>query len=174
MRLYGLELVPYKSPSLDDWRDSTKGITSVHQDTNLELYGAIDDLWVDPAGELSVVDYKATSTAAEISLRDAKFDRYKRQLEMYQWLLKRNDLRLSQTAYLLFANADRSRESFDRKLDFAYTLLPYMGDDHWVEPALIDAKAALDADMLPPSTEGCVWCGYRKAVVHAESGANVG
>ena len=41
-----------------------------HKPTNFTITGAIDDLWVNPAGQLIVVDYKATSKDGEVSLED--------------------------------------------------------------------------------------------------------
>ena len=59
----------------------------------------------NPAGEVIVVDYKATSSATkEPSLDDDWKIQYKRQADVYQWLARRQGLKVSDTAYFVYAN----------------------------------------------------------------------
>ena len=61
--------MPYQHPKMDAWRDSLRaGITYLHVPTNLLITGGVDDVWVNPQGELIVVDYKATSKDGEVSI----------------------------------------------------------------------------------------------------------
>ena len=87
MTANGIDAVPYAHESLDEWRENFKGVAILHEETNLVIAGAVDDLWVNPAGEVIVVDYKATSKNGEIGLNAAWQDGYKRQMEIYQWLV---------------------------------------------------------------------------------------
>jgi RecB family exonuclease len=65
----GIRAVPHAHTELDNWRNNFRGVRSIHAGTNLELFGAIDDLWRDlDSGELMVVDYKATSKSTEVTL----------------------------------------------------------------------------------------------------------
>ena len=65
----GLRAVPHAHPELEAWRNNFRGVRTTHAGTNLELFGAIDDLWRDlDTGELMVVDYKATSKTTEVTL----------------------------------------------------------------------------------------------------------
>ena len=67
MEDYGIDAVPW--PDLiehPDWRNNFKGIRHLHASTNLDVFGSVDDIWVNEQGELIVVDYKATSRAGEI------------------------------------------------------------------------------------------------------------
>ncbi len=58
--------------------------------------GAVDDLWENARGELIVVDYKSTAKAAEITeLNEEWHAGYKRQIEIYQWLLRQNGFTVS-------------------------------------------------------------------------------
>ena len=43
----GINAVPHAPPELETWRSNFKGVRTLHERTNLELYGAIDDLWRD-------------------------------------------------------------------------------------------------------------------------------
>ena len=160
---YGVDVLPVKHEKLDIWRENFKGVEYKDEHTAFTITGAIDDLWITPKGEYVVVDYKATSTSGPITLDNR--EGYKRQMEVYQWLFRQNGFPVSETAYLLFANANRDKDVFDRKLDFSLSILPYVGDVAWVEDALLAARECLQSDTPPPSSSDCVWCRYRKKAV---------
>jgi len=164
MKAYGLDAVPYDDPRMDEWRDALRrGITFHHVATNLTVTGGIDDVWVDPKGELIIVDYKATAKAGEVSI-DAEWQNgYKRQMEVYQWLFRKNTFAVSPTGYFVYCNGQTDRKAFDGKLEFTIKLIPYTGNDAWVEPALSDIKKTLDG-ALPLPSENCDYCRYREAV----------
>ncbi len=160
-----IDAIPFSHPDLEIWRDNFKGVQYLHEPTNLIITGAIDDLWVKPSGELIVLDYKATCTSKEIVLDDSEYKiKLKRQLEVYQWLLRRNGFQVSSTAYLIYCNGDDTKESFDRKLEFSISVLPYVGDDSWVEPKIFEIRKCLEKDQVPDSTETCKYCKYWAAV----------
>jgi hypothetical protein len=84
-------------------------------------------------------------------------------MEIYQWLLRHNGLEVSNTGYFVYCNGKTDREAFDGKLEFDIDLLPYTGDDSWVEETLKEIKTCLDGEM-PKASVGCDYCNYRKAV----------
>ena len=57
----GIDAIPHQIDQLDDWRHNFTGVRYHHDATNLLIFGAIDDLWINSSEELIVVDYKATS-----------------------------------------------------------------------------------------------------------------
>lgn len=166
---YGIDAVPLDDSRMDEWRDALRrGITFLHKGTNLLITGGIDDVWVSPQGELIIVDYKATSKDGEVSL-DADWQiGYKRQVEIYQWLFRQNGFKVSNTAYFVYCNGKKDRAAFDSKLEFDVRVLPYEGDDSWVEQAIIDAHQCLVAGKLPDAAPGCEYCNYIKAAKNAE------
>ncbi len=150
MEAYGIDAIPFKHEKLEEWRDALKrGIRYHHPDTNLILRGGIDDVWQAPSGELYIVDYKATAGKDVITLDDEWKNSYKRQVEIYQWLFRHNGFDVSPIAYFVYANGRADREAFDGKLEFDVTILPYVGDDAWVDGALKDIKACLMNDAIP-------------------------
>ena len=165
MEKYGIDAVPYDDKRLVEWRDSLRrGIQYLHEKTNPILSGGVDDVWVNPQGELIIVDYKATSKNGEVSL-DADWQiGYKRQMEIYQWLFRQNGFKVSETGYFVYCNGDTDKEAFDAKLEFDIKVIPYKGNPDWVEKALIDAKACLMSDVVPACTDECDYCQYVKAV----------
>ncbi|MDO8648329.1 MAG: PD-(D/E)XK nuclease family protein [Candidatus Peregrinibacteria bacterium] len=170
METYGVDAIPYKHPELAEWRDPFRGIEVLHAETNFLFYGAVDDVWVTPQGELIVVDYKATSTDREISLEGKWQAANKRQLEMYQWLLRAKGYRVSKTGYFVYVNALKDREAFDAKLEFSVQLLAHAGDASWVGDALREARLCLERTQLPPTAEECEWCAYRRDAQATEGG----
>jgi len=68
------------------------------------------------------------------------------------------------TGYFVFANADKNLPKFDGKLNFEVTLIPYTGDDSWVEPTIVDMRKCLDSDKIPEAGEECEYCEYRKEI----------
>jgi hypothetical protein len=157
----GLNAVPHAHPQLAAWRENFKGVRSVHRETGLELFGAIDDLWRDLAtGALIVADYKATSKAGEVSLDAAWQISYKRQMEFYQWLLRRQGLEVARRGWFVYANGRRDRPAFDARLEFTLRMIPYDGDDGWVEGTLAAIRALLMRGEAPPPQTGCAFCSY--------------
>ena len=162
MSHYKIDAVPYAHEDLNEWRENFKGIQYLHRPTNLVITGAVDDIWVNPKGELIVVDYKATSTSSEITLDTEYRESYKRQMEIYQWLFRQNGFKVADTGYFVYANGDKDKEAFDGKLEFKVQIIPYKGSDKWVEEAIFSAKKCLMED-LPESNSLCEFCLYRGA-----------
>ncbi len=168
MKSYGIDAVPYSNDKIDLWRDPFKGISYHHSDTNFIVFGGIDDVWVNPYGELHIVDYKSTAKEGEVNLDSEWQIAYKRQMETYQWLFARNDFKVSKTGYFVYANCALDREAFDGKLEFRVKIIPYEGNFDWVEDVLVAAKNCLDSDKMPEENPECDFCMYRKAVIEAE------
>ncbi len=164
-KAYGLDAVPLAHERMDEWRNAlSQGVKCVHQPTGLTVRGGVDDIWINKDGELIVIDYKATSKDARIESLDEEWHRgYKRQLEIYQWLLRQNGFKVSDMGYWFYANASKDREAFDGRLDFELTLVPYKGSTDWVDGALINLKACLDSNVIPPAGADCDYCRYREA-----------
>ncbi len=169
MKQYGLDLVPLRHPMINEWREVFRGISFHHQPTNIVLFGAVDDLWVNPGGEFFVVDYKSTCSEGPISLDSEYRQAYKRQMEIYQWLFIQNGFSVSATGYFVYCNATKRRPDFGGKLIFDQVILPYKGDSRWVSGVLEKAWECLQSPKLPPPTAGCEACGYLKAA-HLASG----
>ncbi len=162
---YGIDARPVQHDKLNIWRQNFKGVEFLHEPTNLLITGAIDDLWQNSKGEYIVLDYKATSKAGKIEQlgNEPWHDSYRRQLEVYQWLLRQNGLKVSNKGYWVYCNALKNKDGFDGKLEFELTLLDYDGKDNWVEPTLQEIKKTLDSDEMPKDALGCEHCIYSRA-----------
>jgi hypothetical protein len=132
------------------------------------VFGAVDDIWVNDAGELIVVDYKATAKQAEVGIESGWQISYKRQMEVYQWLLRQNGFIVSDTGYFVYTNGRFDLDGFNDQLMFRTKVIPYTGNDAWVEPTLEQMKACMDSDDMPPIGTAamggpCEFCTYARA-----------
>lgn len=165
MSQYGIDAVPFQHKDMDTWRENFQGLAYMHPETGFTISGAVDDVWVNPKGELIVVDYKATSKNGTIvTLDDSSWrDQYKRQMGVYQWLLGKMGFMVSSVGYFVYANADGDKEAFDGKLEFEITVVPCEGDTDWIDETLPRIKETLEGGAIPPVGEACEYCPYREA-----------
>ena len=161
--------IPFSHPALDEWRSNFKGVRFHHEPTNLLVYGAPDDIWAD-GKTLVIVDYKATASKERVITLDSFYRQaYKRQVEVYQWLLRRKGFAVSAKGFLLFANARVDRQSFHCRLDFDMQMVEVTGNTDWIEPTLTQIKACLLAVEPPPAAPNCEACKFVAAVNEAVS-----
>ena len=170
----GLEhLIPFEHEDLEKWElsihfgSTPNHFNSVHRDSNILFGGGLDDVWQNKeTGELHIVDYKSTAqmgantkpldeTFLQVP-KDSKYPDYKasyrRQMDMYQWIMRRKGYRVSNTGYFLYV--DGQHNGIDGMIDknnpatawmkFNTAIIPYEGSDLWVDDALIDIRAGLD------------------------------
>ena len=161
----GVNAIPYQHDELNKWRENFIGIQYFHENSNFLLHGAIDDIWKKNEGELIVVDYKATSKKDKVNINAPWQKGYKRQMEFYQWLLRKNNFQVSNRGYFVYCNGRRDREGFNAKVEFDVDLLPYDGDDGWVEDTIEKIVTCLNQDKTPEPNENCDQCKYNQEVI---------
>ncbi len=162
---FKVDAKPFRHEHLERWRHTFTGVQHLHQPTNLLVFGGVDDVWVNPDGELVVVDYKATAKNKEITDLDPPggwHDAYRRQMEVYQWLLRGEGHKVSDTGYFVYANGIAKGKGFFNKVEFRTHVFPYKGKADWVEPALVKIKETLEGD-IPKESPACEFCAYAKS-----------
>jgi hypothetical protein len=160
MEKNNINAIPFAHEKLNVWRHNFTGVQFEHKPTGFLVTGAVDDVWVNPEGELIVVDYKATGAK-----QHQIYDSYRRQMEVYQWLLRQNGFKVSPTGYFVFAQVDKT-EGFGNgiaALSFDLYVEPLAGDDSWVEQGLRSAKKIFDMNTPPDAAPDCDYCNYRRA-----------
>jgi len=162
-----IDAIPYMHSELNKWRENFVGIQYFHKPTNLLVFGAIDDVWINSKGELIIVDYKATSKKSEVNLDSDWQVIYKRQMEVYQWLFRKNGFTVNDTAYFIYTNGISDAAGFFNKVEFKTKIIAYKGDDSWIEPTLVKIKKCLEGDIprVGKAVMGgdCEYCMYAKA-----------
>jgi len=81
-------------------------------------------------------------------------------MEIYQWLLRQNGCQVSDTGYFVYCNGKSDLNAFDGKLEFDITLIPYKGDDSWVEKTILDIHKCLNSAVIPEGNPECDYCRY--------------
>lgn len=150
----GIDAIPFMHKDIDRWRTNFTGIQFHHKPTDFLVFGAVDDIWVDKKGNLMVVDYKA-SGAKEGEL----YDSYKRQMEIYQWLLRQNKFKVLNRGYFVYCRVNKDDGFAKGNLKFDIKVQPYDGDDSWVEDKIFEAKKILEGNK-PESSSNCTYCNY--------------
>lgn len=177
-------LRPFAHKDVEKWANSMQfasnpcHFNTLHEETNLIFGGGLDDVWENTdTGELHIVDYKST---AQMSSEPKPLDRsfiappenpskkdykgsYRRQMDMYQWILRRKGFSVSDTGYFLYVDGQHVNESGMIDLEnpsqawmrFNTAIIPYIGDDSWVEGVLVNAKESLAKEACPKHSEGC-------------------
>ena len=164
---YNLNFVPYKmeEQKLKNFRNNFKGVRAKSIKTAYELFGSLDDLWLNKNnGEVVVLDYKATSNKNELNYvtSDKSYHKsYLRQLEFYAYLLKLNNYKVNKTGYWVLCNAGRSdQKTFDGNLDFKIDLLSYDLKTDYIEDTLVELEKCYNSEKIPsvnPYCDTCRW-----------------
>ena len=163
---YDLNIKPFNHPDIEQWQNSFKGIQYIHPDFNLLIYGGVDDIMVNEKEELVVIDFKATAKRATINSRDDVWGRgeaYKRQLEIYSWLLQKNGFDVSRVGYLMYYNGDTNQPHLGKTMQFRRTLVEFQLDTDWIDNTVEGMFNCLQSDTAPTlNKEVCEQCLYRE------------
>lgn len=60
----------------------------------------------------------------------------------------------------VYCNGRRDLERFGNRLEFRMKMIPYDGDDAWIEPVLTGIRRTLEAPDAPAPVEGCEYCAF--------------
>ena len=161
---YRAKAVPFAHEKMDEWRNNFKGIRHIDESAGYNFGGAVDDVWQKPNGDLIVVDVKSTSKNVfdwEDTYSKWEYAKgYQRQLEMYQWLFRKNGFEVAPEAYLVYYNGKKNEPMFNQRLEFDLHLVRLECDDSWVEDAILAAIKTLDSDVMPKPSPTCENCNY--------------
>ncbi len=196
MRSWNLDhLIPFAHEDLKKWETSlhfglsNQHFNTIHEETNLCFGGGLDDVWQNSkTHQLHIVDYKST---AQLGKEPKPLDRaflngpwkgsYKRQMDMYQWIMRRKGFDVSNLGFFVYVDGQHIGQSgmidpddtSKANMLFNTSIIEYSGDDSWVEPALYDIKELLHNPKSPPHTEGCENERFLTEAANAISDSNI-
>lgn len=159
-------VVPFKHPDIDLWRDSLHhGLFYTIKNTHIVLSGGIDDIWFNQNDkQLIVVEYKSQSNNRPVTtqsyLAGTYRESYKIQLDIYAFLLTKMGFPVSDTGYFYVCNAKRNASRFDSHIEFEETLVPYKCQINWIEAKLNEMSSLLNSYELPERNPSCENCAY--------------
>ena len=161
-----IDAVPFKHKDIDIWRDNFRGLRYKSKSLNYDFGGAIDDVWQKNNGDLIVADVKATSRNKfdwDDTFNKYEYPKgYKRQLEMYQWLFKKNGFNVSKEAYIIYLNGIKNKEFFKNILEFEVHVIKLNCTTDWVENKIIETVQLLRSNNFPKPSISCEHCNYLK------------
>lgn len=171
-------LVPFEHENFVMWTQSlhfgAEGrFNTIHKPTNLKIGGGIDDVWKNlETNQLHIVDYKSTSQKTEgkvISLDDKWKAAYKRQMDLYVWVMREKGFDVSEVGYFLYCDGDRFNEyeflnNSEAHMKFKITLIPYTVDLTWIESTLYAIKDCLNQETCPEHATECEYGEFLKQV----------
>ncbi len=175
----GLEhLIPFHHEHFDLWTQSMHfgakdRMNTIHKGTNLKIGGGLDDVWLNTkTDKIHIVDYKSTSQKSNkgpITLDDYYKGSYKRQMDLYIWIMRQKGFAVEDIGYFLYCDGDRfTKTPFLGKekavMEFKMTLIPYQCDLRWIEPILFQIKKVLTSQICPPHSKSCEYGHFLKRI----------
>lgn len=67
---------------------------------------------------------------------------------------------VAKRGWFVYANGRRDRPAFGARLEFTIKMIPYEGDDGWVEGTLMRIRENLRAPQPPEPTADCEYCAF--------------
>jgi hypothetical protein len=135
------------------WRSNFKGVRWEDDKGNV-LHGAVDDI-LEKDGKLIVIDFKTRG----FPCKDDTHETYQDQLDIYNFLLRKNGHKTEDYAYLIFYHPVKVNGQGD--VVFDRTLKKMDIDVKNAERIFRKAIEVLEGDE-PASAEGCGVCGFVK------------
>jgi len=157
-------LIPFEHEDLENWTNSLqyglndRYFNTIHEETNIKFGGGLDDVFYNTeTGQLHIVDYKSQAQGTKgpnsyqpkpSSISESWKIGYRRQMDMYVWLMRRKGFDVSSTGYFVYVDAQHKGINGmlideDPKIawmKFNAIILPYEADTSWVEPTLFEIK----------------------------------
>lgn len=85
-------------------------------------------------------------------------------MEIYQWLFRKNGFNVSSIGYFVYCNGLTNKDKFDARLDFDIKIIPYEGNDSWLEQTVLAIHKCLMSQSIPVHSADCDYCIYNKAL----------
>lgn len=146
----------FKDKILNDWRNNRKGIS--YEENGNFLRGAVDAILVKDI-KLIVLDYKTRG----YPLKADTHHHYQNQLNLYNFLLRKNNYKTEDYSYLLFYHPDKI---VDNVFLFHSDLIKMKVSVKDAEKLWKDALKLLNSS-IPLAAETCNYCKYREAKINA-------
>lgn len=164
MGKFSPDLIPANHSKLESWRNPLIGVRYLHRETNLQLSGIINDLWLNiKEDKLLLDDYKFTSKKEEINEKSFWSGHWK-QLSFYKYLLDKQKLKMSPKGIIILFNEKKNSTTFDKKLEFSSHFFSNFLDTSWVESEIIKIYVLLQSDSIPSPSTNCKYYKYCKYI----------
>ena len=162
-------VVPFQHEDIDEWRRNFGGFKVLDKDLNLELKGAIDDVWIDlKSNELIIVDYKSTSKKEikeDAWLADEFSQDYLKQMNFYKFIFEKAGHKIK-TTFFYIVNGLKKDRPFNNSMEFEPHLIEYQPSTKQIPAQLKEMKKLMDSKKIPDINSDCESCNYLNANNH--------
>ena len=115
----------------------------------------------------SVFDSYQKKDNGPINLDDYWKSAYKRQMDLYVWIMKKKGLNVDDIGFFLYCDGDRFTENnFLKKekalMEFKMTLIEYHTNFDWIEETLMKIYQTLRLEFRPKHSENCEYGNFLK------------
>ncbi len=135
------------------WRNNRKGLQWHDKETGATLRGAVDDMLIK-GKKLIVLDFKTRG----FPLKEDTHKYYQDQLNIYTYLLEKNNHETEDYSFLLFYYPNKVNE--DGSVLFNTELVKMKTNPDNAKKLFIDAVKVLKCEEPPKEAEDCGHCGY--------------
>jgi len=139
---------------LDDWRNNFRGIRWIDGQGNI-LMGAVDNLLVHK-GRLVVLDFKTRGYPC----KDDTHEHYQDQMDLYNFLLRKNGHKTEDYAYLLFYHPNKINENGDAVFHSDLKKMKISTEN--AQKIFDNALKTLNG-LEPRAAEECGYCNWNKS-----------
>lgn len=162
-------LVPYQHQHFELWTQSMhfgaeNRMHHDHLETNIRVGGGLDDVWFNKnTSKIHIVDYKSTSQKKDngpINLDDRWKGAYKRQMDLYVWVMRKKGFDVDNIGFFLYCDGNRFSHQFflnekNAMMEFKITLIEYETNISWIEKTLGNIHKCLRLHKRPQHSENC-------------------
>jgi len=142
---------------LEIWRNYREGIQYLDKTSGIVLRGAVDNI-LTKQGKLIVLDYKTRG----YPLKEDTHEHYQNQMDLYNFLLRKNGYDTEDYAYLLFYYPKEVTETGEVVFDTHLKEIPTSAENG--EKVFLKASKVLESTKEPESNPTCEYCKYRKEI----------
>ncbi len=138
---------------LNTWRNNFKGIQFLDKKSNILLRGAVDNILVK-GKKLIVLDYKTRG----YPLKEDTHEHYISQLDLYNFLLRKNNFQTQDYSYLLFYYPNKVTKTGE--VIFDTKIIKIKTDPKRGEKLFKRAIEILQLEKPPKADKDCGFCKY--------------
>ena len=143
---------------LEEWRSNFKGVQYMDEGTAILLHGAVDNILVK-GKKLIVLDYKTRGGA----VKEDTVAYSQLQLDLYNFLLRKNNYDTEDYAFLLFYMPKEVKENGDIMFNTHLEKVEINVENG--ERVFNEALGVLESEEPPEPSQECEFCRWAKGVV---------
>ena len=145
----------FNEPIIKDWQNNFRGISWTDPKTGIILRGAVDEMLIKN-NKLIVIDFKTRG----FPLKEDTHKHYESQMNLYNFLLRKNKRKVADFGYLVFYHPKRACTGKRCIFEFHTDLIKMKLSPNKAEKLFRDAVKVLRSNKPPKASKDCGFCGW--------------